>query len=130
MFRLKKVAPALGALVLLMASVGIYALLAYSVSQRTREIGIRVALGADKRRVRWMVLAEGLGLAAVGMGIGLGAAFGVSRFLASQLFGITPRDPLVFSTVPVILGVVALVAAWVPANRAASVDPIAALKYE
>ena len=119
-----------GVSALLIAAIGIFGVMGYSVQQRTREIGIRVALGADKRRVRWMVLAEGLGLAAVGMGIGLGAAFGVSRFLASQLFGITPRDPLVFSTVPVILGVVALVAAWVPANRAASVDPIAALKYE
>jgi ABC-type antimicrobial peptide transport system permease subunit len=104
--------------------------MAYSVAQRTQEIGIRLALGAGLSNVRNMVIFQGLRLAAAGVVIGLGAAFWLSRLIASLLFGVKTWDPIVFSSVPGVLISVALVAVWLPALRASRVDPIAALRYE
>jgi predicted permease len=121
---------AFGAAALLLAAIGIYGLLAYSVEQRTQEIGIRLALGADAGRVRRMVVVQGLGLAFAGIAVGLAGAFGLTRFLSSLLFGVRAADPSVFVGVPVVLAFVALLAAWIPARRASRVDPIRALRYD
>jgi putative ABC transport system permease protein len=121
---------AFGLAALLLAALGIYGLMAYSVEQRTQELGIRIALGAEVGHVRRMVVAQGMGLAAVGGAIGLAASFGLARLIESFLFGVTRSDPLVFSGVPVVLAVVALVAVWLPAIRASRVDPVEALRYE
>ena len=115
---------------LTLAAVGIYGVLSYLVSQRTREIGIRVAVGAGPGEIVRLILGRGLGLALVGVGIGLVIAFGASRVMGSLLYEIQPRDPATFIGVPVILTVVALVASLLPALRAMRVDPIVALKTE
>jgi ABC-type antimicrobial peptide transport system permease subunit len=104
--------------------------MAYSVAQRTQEIGIRLALGADVRQVKNMVVLQGLRLALAGVAIGLATAFVLSRVLAAFLFGVTARDPVVFAIVPVLLTGVALLAVWLPARRASRVSPILALRYE
>jgi putative ABC transport system permease protein len=117
-----------GAAALLLAVIGIYGLMAYSVRQRTREIGIRLALGAEARWVRNMVVGEGMRLALIGMAIGVAAAFGLTRLLASFLFGVKAWDPLVFVAVPLLLGASALGAVWFPARRAARTDPAEALR--
>ena len=104
--------------------------MAYSVEQRTQEIGIRLALGAQTSQVRKMVVRQGMGLAIVGVVIGLGAAFGLARLMTAFLFGVAPRDPVVFVGVPLLLALVAFVAVWLPARRASRVDPIVALRYE
>src|SRR5579864_8424486 len=117
-----------GCAALLLAAIGIYGLMAYSVAQRTQEIGIRLALGAGSSGVRNMVVFQGLRLAAAGVVIGLAAAFGLTRLIASQLFGVKALDPLVFSVVPIVLIGVALVSAWLPARRASRVGPIQALR--
>jgi putative ABC transport system permease protein len=119
-----------GCAALLLASIGIYGLMAYSVAQRTQEIGIRLALGAESSSVRNMVVFQGLRLAVAGVVIGLAAAFGLTKLLTSLLFGVKAWDPMVFSVVPVVLIGVALVAVWLPAMRASRVDPIQALRYE
>jgi len=119
-----------GGLALLLAAVGIYGLMAYSVEQRTREIGIRMALGARSSDVRNMVLFYGMRLALAGVAIGVAAALGLTRFLASFLFGVKALDPLVFVAVPILLSGVALFAVWLPALRASRVDPILALRHE
>ena len=113
---------------LLLAVIGIYGLMAYSVGQRTQEIAIRLALGAESRHVRNMVVMEGLRLALVGVVIGAGAAVGLTRLIASFLFGVTPWDPLVFVIVPVLLSAAALAAVWLPARRAGATDPVEALR--
>jgi putative ABC transport system permease protein len=115
---------------LLLAAIGIYGLMAYSVQQRTQEIGIRMALGAESHAVRNMIIRQGMSLALVGVAIGVASAFGLTRVIASFLFGVTARDPLVFLTVPLLLTTVALVSVWLPARRAASVDPVVALRME
>ena len=115
---------------LLLAAIGIYGLIAYSVQQRTQEIGIRLALGAESNDVRNMVVLQGMRLALAGVAIGLAAAFGVTRLIASFLFGTKTTDPAVFLTVAVLLSAVALVAVWLPARRASRIDPVKALRYE
>ncbi len=119
-----------GAAALLLAAIGIYGLMAYSVQQRTPEIGIRLALGAESAAVQRMILRQGLTLALIGVAIGLASAFGLTRVIASFLFGVKAWDPLVFVSVPVLLTVVALLAVWWPARRASRVNPTIALRYE
>jgi predicted permease len=119
-----------GCAALLLAAIGIYGLMAYSVQQRTQEIGIRLALGAQSTRVRNMVIAQGMRIALVGVMVGIASSLGLTRVIASLLFGVTARDPLVFFIVPALLSGVALVGVWVPARRAALVDPVIALRAE
>jgi putative ABC transport system permease protein len=115
---------------LLLASIGIYGLMTYAVQQQTREIGIHLALGATPHNVRNMIVRQGMSVAAIGVVIGLASAFGVTRVIASFLFGVTPRDPLVFAAVPLVLIGVAWLGVWFPARRAARVDPMIALRVE
>jgi predicted permease len=119
-----------GAVALLLAAIGIYGLMAYIVEQRTHEIGIRMALGAEANKVRRMVVRQGMGLALAGIGLGLAAAWALARTLESLLFEVKSRDPLVFAAVPILLTAVALIAVWMPALRASKVDPIDSLRYE
>jgi len=119
-----------GACALLLAAIGIYGLMAYSVEQRTQEIGIRMALGAQAATVRTMVVRQGMILALVGIVIGLASSFGLARLIQAFLFGVTSRDVLTFSVAPIVLTAVALLAVWIPATRASTVDPIIALRYE
>jgi len=119
-----------GASAVLLAAIGIYGLMAYSVQQRTQEMGIRMALGADRAKIRNLVVRHGMTLALIGVIIGVGAAFGLTRLLATFLFGVKMYDPMVFVTVPVILSVVALAAVWFPATRASRLDPMQALRVE
>ena len=118
------------ALALSLAGVGVYGLIGYSVSQRTREIGLRVALGAQRRDILAMVLGQGMSLALVGVGAGLLGALGLTRFLAAMLYGISPRDTLTFGLVGGFILITALWASVVPAHRATRVDPLVALHYE
>ena len=119
-----------GAIALLLAAIGIYGLMAYSVQQRTQEMGIRMALGADRNAIRNLVVWHGMRLAITGAILGIGAAFGLTRLIASFLFGVKSWDPMVFCTVPVILTAVALLAVWLPATRASRLDPVQALRAE
>ena len=119
-----------GAVALVLAAIGIYGLMAYSVEQRTQEIGIRMALGADRRAIRRLVVWQGMRLALVGAAVGIAAAFGLTRLISSFLFGVKPWDPVVFIAVPLLLSAVALLAVWLPAARASRVDPIQALHAE
>jgi ABC-type antimicrobial peptide transport system permease subunit len=121
---------ALGALALLLAMMGLYSVMTYAVSQRTREIGIRMALGAQIQDVLNMVLRQGLILVLVGIGLGLGVSLLVTRALASLLLGIGTTDPFTFGVVAAVLLVVALLACYIPARRATRVDPLKALRYE
>jgi len=118
---------AFGALALLIATVGIYGVASFAVARRTREIGIRAALGAQRRDLLRLVVVESMRRVAIGLAIGLAGALGFARLVASQLYGVGPVDPLTFTATPLILGAVALVASWVPARRAARVDPVVAL---
>jgi putative ABC transport system permease protein len=118
------------ALALVMAAVGVYGVLSYTVSQRQREMGIRLALGAEPRRLRWLMLGEGLRHASIGIGIGLAGAFALTRLMQSLLYGVTATDPVTFASVVVLLGLVAVLACYVPARRATKVDPVAIMRAE
>jgi ABC-type antimicrobial peptide transport system permease subunit len=111
-----------------LAAIGIYGVMAYAVQQRSREIGVRLALGAEPGGVRLMVVLQGLRLALIGVALGILAAFALSRYMSSLLFGVEPRDPLVFVGVPLLLALIALLAVWVPAGRASRIDPLDALR--
>ncbi len=115
---------------LLLASIGLYGLIAYSVEQRTLEFGIRLALGAEGAGLRNMIVRQAMMLAAIGIVVGLGCAFGLTRLMASLLYGVKPNDPFIFASVAGLLAVVALLASYLPARRALRVDPMIALRYE
>jgi predicted permease len=119
-----------GVVALFLAAIGIYGLMAYSVAQRTQEMGIRMALGADRYAIRKLIVWNGMRLALVGVALGIAASFGLTRLMASFLFGVKPWDPTVFVAVPIVLTTVALLAVWLPATRASKVDPMQALHAE
>jgi predicted permease len=119
-----------GAVAVLLAAIGIYGLMAYSVEQRLQEMGIRMALGADRDTIRRLIVGQGMRLAVVGLVMGVIASLGLTRLIDSLLFGVTALDPAAFVLAPVVLGAVALIAVWLPALRASRVDPIQALRTE
>jgi ABC-type antimicrobial peptide transport system permease subunit len=119
-----------GAMALVLGIVGIYGVISYAVSQRRREIGIRLALGAQQSELRRMFVRSGLALAGIGVSIGLVAAVALMRLMKSLLFGISPLDPLTYVAVPLVLVTAAVLASYLPARRAAAVDPVEALKAE
>jgi hypothetical protein len=119
-----------GAMALALSLIGIYGVISYAVSQRTREIGIRMALGAPKGELRWMFVRSGLALTGVGVIIGLGTAAAVARMLRTLLFGVSPLDPLSFAAVPFILAAASVLASLLPASRVAAINPVDALKND
>ena len=118
------------ALALVLAAIGIYGVISYSVAQRTHEIGIRMALGAPRAGVLRMILAQGAKIAGAGVVIGMVASFGLTRLMANLLFSVSAADPLTFAAVAMLLMLVALIACYIPAQRALRVDPVIALRYE
>jgi putative ABC transport system permease protein len=121
---------AFAVLALVLSSIGIYGVIAYSVAQRTQEIGVRMALGANRLDVVRLVVAEGMAIAAVGVSVGLAGAFALTRVMRTMLVGVSPRDPVTFVSGALILLTIAVVASCVPALRAARVEPVTALRAE
>jgi ABC-type antimicrobial peptide transport system permease subunit len=119
-----------GVLAIVLAAIGIYGVMSYVVVGRTREIGVRIALGAARRDVLLLIVRQGMTLAVLGLGIGLLIAFGVAQLLSKLLFGVSPVDPLTFVGVSLLLALVAALACYIPARRATAVDPLVALRYE
>jgi putative ABC transport system permease protein len=119
-----------GGAALLLAAVGVYGVMGYSVAQRTREIGIRIALGAEQRDILKLIIRQGLTLVLIGVGLGLALALAFTRVLKSLLFGVSTTDPFAFAVIALLLIAVALLACYLPARRATKVDPLVALRYE
>jgi len=115
---------------LILASAGLYGVVAFAVSRRTYELGIRIALGAQRKDVLKLVLKRGLTLIVIGLAIGMGGALVLTRVLSSLLYGVTPTDPVTFVAVSLLLTAVGLIASYIPARRATKVDPMIALRYE
>jgi putative ABC transport system permease protein len=119
-----------GAIALVLAAVGVYGIMSYSVEQATHDISVRLALGADRRNILALVVGQGMKLAGAGLLAGTLAAFGASRLLAKMLYGVKPDDPVTYVSVIGVLGTIALLACYLPARRATRVDPIIALRQE
>ncbi len=117
-------------LALLLASIGLYGVVSYAVSRRTREVGIRLSLGAGTSSVVWMLTSGGMKLVGIGLLIGLAASAALSQLLSRLLYGVPALDPLTFLGVPVVLGIVALAASWIPARRVTRISPVGALRSE
>lgn len=125
-----ELASAFGLAAALLAAIGLYGVMAYTVARRTSEIGIRMALGADRRKVAWLVVRESVWMVAAGLAIGIPSALGLSRFVRSMLYGVAPNDPWSYASAVLLMVVVGTAAAWLPARRASKVDPMVALRNE
>jgi len=117
-------------LALVLGIIGIYGVLSFLVSRRTREVGIRLALGAQRIDILWLVMKEGVRFALIGVSLGLISGLALSRILASELYGVSPADPATFLATAVMMSVITLLACYIPTRRAMRVDPIVALQYE